>query len=178
MYYQIFADHSVIPSKVFFDAGEPSIGRIRGDSVAPPHNLASLKRRISRVEEIPAIANADFFAGDDPLREGYISILGTDGPGLSEDEPMSIIQTPIVQVESPIPEGRYGIKSRAGDFLWNTDGKNPIEVIRFYCGSIHVQAKDVNDLQVWSILQLFKYSMDNSLFRSGTSRMILMVTSS
>ena len=174
MYYQIFADYSVVPSKVH--AGEPSIGRIRGDSVAPPHNLASLKRRISRVEETPAIVNANFFAGDDPLREGYISILGTDGPGLSENEPMSILQTPVVQVESPIPEGRYGIKSRAGDFLWNSARKNPIEVIRFYCGSM--QAKDINDFQVRGILQLFKCSMDNSLFRSGTSRMILMVTSS
>ena len=174
MYYQIFAQYSVIPSKV--PAGEPSIGRIRGDSVAPPHNLASLKRRISRVEETPAIVNADFFAGDDPLREGYISILGTDGPGLSEDEPMSILQTPVVQVESPIPEGRYGIKSRAVGFLWNSAGKNPIEVIRFFNG--YMQAKDMNDFQVRGILQLFKCSMDNSLFRSGTSRMILTVTSS
>ena len=153
MYYQIFAQYSVIPSKV--PAGEPSIGRIRGDSVAPPHNLASLKRRISRVEETPALANADFFAGDDLLNEGYISILGTDGPGLSEDEPMSILQRPIVQVESPIQDGRYIIKNRAADIFWNPAGY--FRTV-YYLTTTVVQAKNVNYFWVRSILQLFKRS--------------------
>ena len=165
MYYQIFADYSVVPSKVH--AGEPSIGRIRGDSVAPPHNLASLKRRISRVEETPALANANFFAGDDLLNEGYISILGTDGPGLSEDEPMSIIQRPIVQMESPIPDGRYGIKSRAVEVFWSSGGQDPIEVVHFFSCPAHVQARDTKNLQVRSILQLFKCSKDKSFFEVG-----------
>ena len=176
MYYQIFADYSVIPSKVYVE--EPSIGRIRSDSVAPPHNLASLKRRISRVEETPAIVNADFFAGDDLLNEGYISILGTDGPGLSEDDPMSILQRPIVQVESPIPEGRYAIKNRVDDFFWETRNASPMTGnVVLFC---FTPGETMNDIykQVRNILQLFKCSKDNSLFRSGTSRMILMVTSS
>ena len=108
-----------MPSKVSFDPEQPSLGRIRGDSIAPPHTLASIKRRISRVEETPALANADFFAdisNDSPLKEGYISILDTDGsPGLGKDDPMAIVQTAIVQVESPIPDGRYAIKNRAAD---------------------------------------------------------------
>ena len=153
MYYQIFAQYSVIPSKV--PAGEPSIGRIRGDSVAPPHNLASLKRRISRVEETPALANADFFAGDDLLNEGYISILGTDGPGLSEDEPMSILQRPIVQVESPIQDGRYIIKNRVADIFWNPAGY--FRTVFYFITTV-VQAKSNTYLQVRSILQLFKRS--------------------
>ena len=154
VYYLLYADDCGVPSKVAYDPEEPSLGRIQAESVAPPHSPASIKRCISRVEKIPALAHAEIFADiscDAPLKEGYISILGTDGPGLSEDEPMSIIQTPIVQVESPIPEGRYGIRSRAVDFLWNSAGENPIEVIRFYRGS--AQAKDVNGLQVRSIIQ-------------------------
>ena len=178
MYYLLYADNSEMPSKVSFDPEQPSLGRIRGDSIAPPHSLASIKRCISRVEETPALANADFFAdisSDAPLKEGYISIIGTDGPGLSMDEPMAIVQMPIVQVESPIPDGRYAIKNRAADFFWETRDVNRIMVVHFYSGT--AQATNDNEQQVRNILQLFKCSKDNSLFRSGTSHMMLMVTS-
>ena len=63
------------------------------------------------------------------MKEGHISNLGTDGSesGLSPDEPIAIIQTPIVQVESPsIPDGRYAIKNRAAVFFWDSRGQNPI----------------------------------------------------
>ena len=121
MYYQLFANNSEIPSKVSFDPEEPSLGRIRADSVAPPHSLASIKLRISRVEETPALANADLFAdisNDAPMDEGYISILGTDGLGLTPDEPMSIV---LAHAESPlIPDGTYFIKNRAADIFWSS----------------------------------------------------------
>ena len=180
-----------MPSKVAFDTEEPSLGRIRADSVAPPHSPASIKRCISRVERNPALAHANIFADIScvaPLKEGHISILGTDGPGLSPDEPMAIVQTPIVQtpiiqfpivqVGSPIQNGRYAIKNRAADFFWNSQGQNPIAVVKFY--KLHSAVQETDDhknLKVRSILQLFKCSKDNSLFRSGTSHMILMVTS-
>ena len=176
-------------SKVAFLPGDPSIGRIRGDSVAPPHTLASIKRRISRIEETPALANADFFAGDDPLKDGYISILGTDGPGLSKDKPIAIVQTPIVQmpvvqmpivqVESPIPDGRYGIKNRTVDLFWDSRKINPMAVVDFYFSpgrGVERMKRDDTE-HVRSIFQLFKCSKDNSFFRSGTLHMILMVTS-
>ena len=134
MYYCLYADHSEIPSKVAFDPEEPSVGRIRGDSVAPPHSLASIKRRISRVEETPALANADIFSylsSDAPLKEGHISILGADVPGLDPYEPMSVVQMPIVQVENPtIPDGKYIIKNRKGDIYWHA--KNiPMPMLHF-----------------------------------------------
>ena len=108
-----------------------------------------------------------------------------DGPGLSPDEPIAIVQTAIVQtaivqtaivrVESPsIPDGRYYIKNGAADFFWNCGGDNPITVVYFYSGAL----RDHVFLPVKSILQLFNCSKDNSLFWSGTSHMILMVTSS
>ena len=193
MYYLLYAGDCGVPSKVAFDPEEPSLGRIRADYVSPPHSHASFKQCISRVERNPALAHADIFADiscDAPLKGGYISILGTDGPGLSPDEPMAvvqkpiveklivqhpIVQRPIVQVEGPIPDGRYAIKNRAADFFWNRAGKNPIGVIHFYSGT--AQAKNSISLQVRSILQLFKCSKYNSLFRSGTSHMILMVIS-
>ena len=92
-------------SKVAIDPEEPSLGRIQGDSIAPPHTPTSIKLCISRVERNPALWHADLFADttcDTPLKHGHISILHTDGPGLSPNEPMAI-----VQVKNPsIPDGR------------------------------------------------------------------------
>jgi hypothetical protein len=61
-----------------------------------------------------------------------ISILHTDGPGLSPNEPMAIVQMAIVQVENPsISDGRYVIKNRAEDSYWKA-WSNPITTVRFW----------------------------------------------
>ena len=156
MYYQLYANNSEIPSKVAFDEEEPSLGRIRADSVAPPHSVASLKRRISRVEQTLALANADLFAdisSDIPLKEGRISILGADCPGLSPDEPMGVVHDQMDIVQSPISDGRYAIKNRAAGIFWDSKKEDPIEVVQFYYGE--AQAKHDRCQQVRSILQLF-----------------------
>ena len=105
-----------MPSKVAIDPEQPSLGRIRADSVAPPHTPASIKRCISRVEKTPALVYANLFADiscDAPLKEGHIKILHTDCPGLSVNEPMAIVQRPL------IPNGTYVIKNRkAKDICW------------------------------------------------------------
>ena len=109
-----------MPSKAAIDQKEPCLGRIWADSIAPPHRPSSIKLCISRMERMPALA-ADLFADiscDTPLNEGHISIFRTDGPGLSPNEPMAI-----VQVENPsILDGRYIIKNRAADIFgtWGT----------------------------------------------------------
>ena len=162
MYYLLYADDWVVPSKVAFDEEEPFLGRIRCDSVAPPHTLASIKRHISRVEETPGLVNADLFAdisSDAPLKEGNISILGTDIPGLSPHDPMAVVQKPIVQnplvqVEIRIPDGRYAIKNRAADIFWNSAHQNPMKVVYFFFTT--AQSSYGTVLHVRSILQLFK----------------------
>ena len=131
VYYQLYADDYVKPSKVAIDPEEPSLGRIRADSVAPPHSPSSIKRCISRVERTPELAHANLFADiscKTPLKDGHISILPTDGPGLSPNEPMAIVQVPIVQlVESPsIPDGKYIIKNRAADIYWHMSGNTGV----------------------------------------------------
>jgi len=138
-----------MPSKVAFDEEEPSLGRIRVDNVAPPHGPTSIKRCISRVEGNPAFTLSDLFAdtsSDTPLRGGHISLLGTDGPGLSPDEPMAFVQRP------PIQNGKYVIKNRAADFCWGAaDYRHTIKMVYFYCTTIesakntsntHVQVKE------------------------------------
>jgi hypothetical protein len=181
VYYHLYADEYEMPSKVAFNPEEPCLGRIRADSVAPPHSPASIKRCISRVEKTPALAHADLFADiscDTPSKEGHISSLLTDGPGLSPNKPMAIVQMPIVQVESPsFPDGRYIIKNRAADIYWTAD-HNPIKMVYLWATTM-AEAKNSS--------YRFAHVSENSpiissvqkitFLRSGTSHVILMVTS-
>ena len=145
-----------MPSKVGIDPDQPSLGRIRVDSVAPPHCPTSIKRCISRVEGNPALAwYADLFADtscDIPFKEGHISILRNDGRGLSPNEPMAIVLRP------PIPNGKYVIKNRAKDIYWNSAARNPITTVYFYSATIE-KAKIFNYYQVNNhsfIIQVFR----------------------
>ena len=147
MYYLLYGKDYEMPSKVAFDPKDPCLGRIPADSIAPPHRLASIKRCISRVERTPALAFADLFADiscDTPLEDHHISNLLTDGPGLSQDEPMAIVQ---VELKNPsIPDGRYFIKKGAADILWNADS-NPIRTVHFWTTTT-VNAKGNNAVKV------------------------------
>ena len=158
MYYQLYANDSEMHSKVAFDPEEPSLGRIRADSVAPPHSPVSIKRCISRVEETPALAHADLYADiscDAPMQDGHISTLRNDGPGQRLNEPMAIVQLemPIVQVENSIPNGRYLIKNRAADIFWK--GHTSIMVVHFVF---------TPDAKKTSYLQVSVHSRINQVF--------------
>ena len=168
MYYLLYADDCEMPSKVAIDPEEPSLGRIRVDSVPPPHSPASIKRCISRVERNPALAHAYLFADtscDAPLKEGHISNFHTDGPGLSPKEPLAIVQMSIESLQ--IPDGKYVIKNRAADIYWNMAGGNPrydpsgpadIMTVYFWATSME-QAKKSRYSQVnrhSPIIQVFK----------------------
>ena len=148
-------------SKVAFDPEQPSLGSIWA-SVAPPHTPASIKRCISRVEGNPALLwNADLFAdasSDTPLQEGHISILCTDGPGLSPNEPMAIVQVKNLS----IPVGKYIIRNRAVPYVYWCPGtadviNSPNEI--YYYGTAMETAKTYNCFQVNNhspIIQVFK----------------------
>ena len=72
---------------------------------------------------------------DTPMEEGHFSILRSDGPGLSPNEPMAIVQRPL------IPDGRYAIKSRAKSaakhFFWNSAARDPITTVHFWSCEMH-----------------------------------------
>ena len=147
-----------MPSKVAIDPEEPSLGRIRADSVPPPHSAASIKRCISRVERNPELANAALFADiscKTPLKEGHIPILRTDCPGLSPDKPMAIVQN--VQMPIKIPDGRYFIKNRKADVCWSTTIKN-VYFLNFILGeqiwlqvNIHLSSIEMYNGLQWNI---------------------------
>jgi hypothetical protein len=152
----VYAEDYAMPSNVAFNPDEPSLGRIRVDSVAPPHSLTSIRRCISRVERNPEIAYAATLFVDTscetPLKEGRIS-LRTDDPGLSKSGPMAIVLTPPI----PGPDGRYAIKLRAADFYWSA-GNNPITTVYFYFATMEY-AKKQNHYQVNEyspIIQVFR----------------------
>ena len=177
MYYQLYANDCEIPSKVAIDQDEPSIGRIRADSIAPPHSPTSIKRCISRVEGRPALLDTDLFADtscDAPLTKGHISILRTDdGPGLSPDEPMAIVEV------TSIPDGRYLIKNRASHIYWSADSGADVDAkVYFYKSTTSEAAKKHYHLQVNSFFSIILVvQRNNSYFSSGMSQKTLMVTS-
>ena len=159
VYYLLYADGYEIPSKVANDPEEPSLGRIRADSIAPPHTPTTIKRCISRVERNRALSYADLFADtscDTPLTEGHISILRTDGPGLSPNEPMAIVQTP---VKAPsISDGKYVIKNQAADIYWSAGGSIDFGTVYFRPTTME-DAKKYNHTQVnehFPIILLFR----------------------
>jgi hypothetical protein len=169
VYYLLYADGYEKPSKAAFDPEDPSLGRIRADSVAPPHSPTSIKRCISRVERNPALIYAELFPDttcDTPLKEGHISILRTDGPGLNPKDPMAIVHTDVQMKTRSILDGKYVIKNRAENIYWSAE-HSPITTVYFYSTTM-VLAKDSSHTQVNEhSLQLFKCSEDNSLFKVG-----------
>ena len=164
MYYLLYGDDYEMPSKVGIDPEQPSLGRIRADSVTPPHTPASIKRCISRVERNPALAHADLYADtscDTPLKEGHISILRTDGPGLSLNEPMAIVQVEFgsLGTMASFPDGRYAIKNGAADIFWSA-ANNPIKTVYFWSITVeYVKNHSNSSCQVNKnspIIQVFK----------------------
>jgi hypothetical protein len=94
VYYQLYAKDGEIPSKVAIVPEEPSLGRIRADSVAPPHTVSSIRRRISKVEGKPLFTSAKLFADrwcETPMKETHVPIIYGKCPGLSRDQPMALV---------------------------------------------------------------------------------------
>ena len=131
-------------SKVSFHPEEPSLGRIRALSITPPHSPVSIKRCISRVEKNPALTwHTDLLADtscDTPLKDDHMSILCTDAPGRSPNEPMAIVLRP------SLPDGKYIIKNRAGDVYWYA-GQKPLKTVYFFPTTV-AYCKTDNGMQV------------------------------
>jgi len=157
LYYLLYGVNYEMPSKVAFDREEPALGRIRVDFIAPPHSPASIIRCISRVKRNQALAlpgHANLFADtscDTPFKEGHISFLHTDGPGLSPNEPMAIVQVKKLS----IPDGKYVIKNRAVAHIYWCAGAaashNSIKTVHFYSTTMDMAKK--HNFYQWDISQ-------------------------
>ncbi|KAJ7070458.1 hypothetical protein B0H15DRAFT_870543 [Mycena belliarum] len=135
LYYQLFTRVGEDTSNTSFNETEPSIGRIPKLSIPPPHNSATLKRCIAKVEGKPIYAYADLFvnisAVDAEANPDLISIKGKNGYGSTTDNPIVLVQ----------PERREGLYNRpvqivAGKHegtLCRTDGKAANELGDYTC---------------------------------------------
>jgi len=94
LYYQLYSRNGEMHSKVAFVTGEPSIGRIRADSVAPPHTPLAILRCISRVEGKPPLAPAGLYEDrscKNPMKETHILIMKGRCPGMTWAKPMAVV---------------------------------------------------------------------------------------
>lgn len=95
VYYRVYTEQGAVISKCSADSGDPSLGRILGRSVAPPHTTASLLRRICDAEGVADHSRAELFlscAAHTPMdRGGRMSLLAGTGPGSLSYEPMAVV---------------------------------------------------------------------------------------
>jgi hypothetical protein len=95
VYYQAYTEQGAVISKCSTDTGNPSLGRILGRSVAPPHTIKSLTKRICDAEGVADHSRAELFlscAAHSPMDHGSrISLLTGIGPGSLSYEPMALV---------------------------------------------------------------------------------------
>ncbi|KAJ7073125.1 hypothetical protein C8F01DRAFT_1013107 [Mycena amicta] len=53
VHYRIYTLDGAITAQTAFDSGNPFVGRVKTNSVPPPHNALSIKRRLGEVEGFP-----------------------------------------------------------------------------------------------------------------------------
>jgi hypothetical protein len=97
VYYRIYKKDGAILSKQPADPNDPDVGRIRVDSVPPPHTAASIMRCISKREELDNSKQSLLFvsiSSESPIDEGHVSILTSSRPGATLDNPMAFVESP------------------------------------------------------------------------------------
>ena len=95
VYYQVYSEGEAIHAKTSFTEEDPFIGRIVSQRVAPPHTAASIKRFLSKQENISDHNCTNLYAtifSHSALEDGcYASVETGDGPGSSPQQPMALV---------------------------------------------------------------------------------------
>jgi hypothetical protein len=95
VYYQVYKKRGAVPSKQPADPNDAYVGRISVDSVPPPHTAKSIIRCISKVEHIENSMQSQLYvniSSESPIEEGYISILTSDRPGFTPEDPLAFVE--------------------------------------------------------------------------------------
>jgi hypothetical protein len=93
VYYQVYINSALVESKQPHP-DDPYIGRISIDFVSPPHTAKSIIRCISKIEEIYHGMESQLFTNilsESPIGEGHVSILTSDRPGYTPEDPMVFV---------------------------------------------------------------------------------------
>lgn len=102
VHYQVYKKHGAIVSKQPTGASDPYVGRLSVDSIPPPHTAVSVMRRISNVEMFQLSTRSQLYASissELPFGEEHISLLTSDPPGCTPEDPMAFV----VEPEVPAP---------------------------------------------------------------------------
>src|ERR1700722_8453703 len=95
VYYRIYTQDGAVISKSSAQCDDPSMGCILGRSVAPPHTVASLKKRLCNVEGIADQSCVELFlscaAKSSVCDDTRLSLLRGTGPGSLPQEPMALV---------------------------------------------------------------------------------------
>ncbi|KAJ7277857.1 hypothetical protein C8J57DRAFT_1465716 [Mycena rebaudengoi] len=102
LYYRLYNRGGEERSMRHFDASEPALGRLKRESIAPPRNALSVKRRIARVEGKPIYQLADLFADTTANNPSPSGALVENISGSTMTNPILIVQ----------PERRAGLYNR------------------------------------------------------------------
>jgi hypothetical protein len=97
VYYLVYQSHGAIESKQPADPHDPFMGRILVDSIPPPHTAASIKRCIVTSEELNNWKDSQLFVNvsrKSPMGKGHISILTSERPGYTPEDPMAFVEIP------------------------------------------------------------------------------------
>jgi hypothetical protein len=95
VYYRVYAEDGAIPSRNSATADDPFLGRIKANSIAPPHTVTSLKRCLAKFEAINDDAIIGLFltpSSQSPMNSaGKVSLSSGTGPGSIPQEPLALV---------------------------------------------------------------------------------------
>jgi hypothetical protein len=95
LYYRVYTQDGAVQSKNSVYPDDVSLGRTNANLVAPPHTVASIKRHLSRVEDIAGYACIKLFcdtSSAEPLDDNsIIPILTGAGPGSTPGAPIALV---------------------------------------------------------------------------------------
>jgi len=98
LYYRVFYKMcGAVRSKQPANLNNPTVGRISVDSVPPPHTATSIMRCMSKTENINKSMESQLFSSissESPIGEGHVSILTSNRPGSTPEDPMAFIESP------------------------------------------------------------------------------------
>ncbi|KAJ7732833.1 hypothetical protein B0H16DRAFT_173137 [Mycena metata] len=148
LYYRLYNRGGEETSIRSFDTSEPALGRFERESVAPPRNAISVKRRIARLEGKPIYQLADLFT--DVMAE-------IAHPSASLLDPIcgSSMENPLMIVSPEPRAGAYSISRQTGPVKrWSTSGVNnfkPLpEGIYTVTSSRHLVVMELHDGNSWN----------------------------
>jgi len=99
LYYQVYKNNTAVESKQPAHPDDPFVGHINADLVSPPHMAKTIIRCISKIEELSHSTDLDVqlfikISSELPIGEGHVSILTSDRPGSTPEDPMAFVVAP------------------------------------------------------------------------------------